>query len=137
MVHVPYRSGGQVLNDLIAGRIAFYYGPFDRGAAADPRRHGAADRGADREAHQAAAGRPDRPSSRASASTSAAPGRSIVVPAKTPQAIIEKVNADITAVVNDPGFRAKLEEQGAEFLSASPAEAQAFLVKENNLGSRW
>ena len=58
---------------------------------------------------------------------------SIVVPAKTPQAIIEKVNADITAVLNDPSFRGKLEEQGAEFLSASPAEAQAFLVKESNV----
>ena len=43
---------------------------------------------------------------------------SIVVPAKTPQAIIDKVNADIAAVINDPSFRDKLEEQGAEFMSA-------------------
>ena len=27
MVHVPYRSGGQVMNDLITGRIVFYSGP--------------------------------------------------------------------------------------------------------------
>jgi tripartite-type tricarboxylate transporter receptor subunit TctC len=57
-----------------------------------------------------------------------------VVPAKTPQEIINKINADITTVVNDPPFRNKLEEQGAEFISATPAEAQAFLVKESN---RW
>ena len=44
---------------------------------------------------------------------------SIVVPAKTPQAIIDKINADITTVINDPSFRDKLEEQGAEFMSAN------------------
>ena len=27
MVHVPYRSGGQVMSDLVTGRIVFYSGP--------------------------------------------------------------------------------------------------------------
>jgi alkylation response protein AidB-like acyl-CoA dehydrogenase len=58
---------------------------------------------------------------------------SIVVPAKTPQAIIDKINADIAAVIKDPGFRDKLEEQGAQFLSVNAKDAQDFLVKESKL----
>jgi tripartite-type tricarboxylate transporter receptor subunit TctC len=57
----------------------------------------------------------------------------IVVPAKTPSAIVGKINADIAAILKDPSFRDKLEEQGAQFLSVNPQEAQAFLVKESRL----
>ena len=133
MVHVPYRSGGQVLNDLIAGRIIFYTGPSTEVL---PQIRAGALRPIAVLTEKRTRQLPQVP-------TAAEQGfgkylgsswSSIVVPAKTPQAIIEKVNADITAVINDPDFRGKLEEQGAEFLSASPAEAQAFLVKESN---RW
>ena len=58
---------------------------------------------------------------------------SIVVPAKTPQAIIDKLNADIAAIIKDPSFRDALEEQGAQFMTVTANEAQAFLVKESNL----
>jgi tripartite-type tricarboxylate transporter receptor subunit TctC len=58
---------------------------------------------------------------------------SIVVPAKTPQAIIDKVNADIAAIIKDPSFRDKLEEQGAQFMSVNAKQAQDFLVKEMKL----
>ena len=58
---------------------------------------------------------------------------SIVIPAKTPNEVVEKIGADIAVAVNDPVFRAKLEEQGAEFLSVTPAQAQQFLVKEDKL----
>ena len=56
-----------------------------------------------------------------------------MVPAKTPQAIIDKISADIATIIKDPAFSAKMEEQGAEFVGATPAAAQAFLVKEDNL----
>jgi tripartite-type tricarboxylate transporter receptor subunit TctC len=132
MVHVPYRSGGQVFADLITGRIAFYTGPSTEVMP------------------QIAAGKvraiavltvqrmkqlPDVP-------TSAEQGfgkyigsswSSMVVPAKTPDAVVEKIGKDIAAAVDDPAFRAKLEEQGAQFLSATPAQAQQFLVNEDKL----
>ena len=132
MVHVPYRSGGQVLNDLIAGRIVFYTGPSTE--VLPQIRAGALRPIAVLTEH--------RTKALPQVATAVEQGfgkylgsswSSIVVPAKTPQAIIEKVNADITAVINDPGFRGKLEEQGAEFLSATPDEAQDFLVKESKL----
>ena len=57
----------------------------------------------------------------------------MVVPAKTPDAVVEKIGKDIATAVGDPAFRAKLEEQGAQFLSATPAQAQQFLANEDKL----
>ena len=133
MVHVPYRSGGQVLNDLIAGRIVFYTGPSTEVL---PQIRAGALRPIAVLTEKRTKPLPQVPTAveQGFGKYLGSSWSSIVVPAKTPQAIIEKVNADITAVINDPDFRGKLEEQGAEFLSASPAEAQAFLVKESN---RW
>ena len=131
-VHVPYRSGGQVMSDLISGRITFYSSPSTEVLP------------------QIAAGtlRPiavlseTRMKQLANVPTSVEQGfkkyvgsswSSIVVPAKTPQAIIDRINEDIAAVIKDPSFRDKLEEQGAQFISVNPKEAQDFLVKEMNL----
>lgn len=132
MVHVPYRSGGQVMNDLITGRIVFYSGPSTEVL---PQIHAGALRPIAVLTEKRTKSLPQVPTAVEQGFDKyvASSWSSIVVPAKTPQAIIDKVNADITAVLNDQGFRGKLEEQGAEFLSASPAEAQAFLVKESNL----
>ena len=132
MVHVPYRSGGQVLNDLLAGRIVFYSGPSTEVL---PQISSGALR-------PIAVLTEKRMKQLPNVATSVEQGfpkyvgsswSSIVVPAKTPTEIVNKVNADITKVVNEPVFRAKLEEQGAEFFNATPAEAQAFLHKESGV----
>ena len=69
---------------------------------------------------------------------SASSWSSIVVPAKTPQAIIDKINADIAAIIKDPSFRDKLEEQGAEFMSASPAKKRRpSWLRKAIYGPRW
>lgn len=131
-VHVPYRSGGQVMSDLITGRILFYSGPSTEVLS------------------QIASGtlRPiavlseTRMKQLPHVPTSVEQGfknyvgsswSSIVVPVKTPQTVIDKVNRDIAEVLKDPAFRDKLEEQGAQFMTATPQQAQAFLVKESNL----
>lgn len=131
-VHVPYRSGGQVMGDLISGRILFYASPSTEVLPQV----------------QAGTLRPiavlseARIKQLADVPTSVEQGfkkyvgsswSSIVVPAKTPQAIIDKLNVDIAAVIKDPSFRDKLEDQGAQFMSVTAEEAQAFLVKEMNL----
>ena len=114
-VHVPYRSGGQVMSDLISGRILFYAAPSTEVLPQI----------------QAGTLRPLRCLSEGrmkqlpDVSTSVEQGfkkyvasswSSIVVPAKTPQAIIDKLNADIAAIIKDPSFRDALEEQGAQFI---------------------
>jgi tripartite-type tricarboxylate transporter receptor subunit TctC len=131
-VHVPYRSGGQVMADLITGRVLFYSGPSTEVLP------------------QIQSGKlkpiavlsEARMKQLSNVPTSVEQGfkkyvgsswSSIQVPAKTPQAIIDKINADVGAVVKDPSFRDKLEEQGAQFLSVTAPQAQEFIVKESNL----
>ena len=57
---------------------------------------------------------------------------SIVVSAGTPRRS-SKRSARTLQPCQRSGFRAKLEEQGAEFLGATPAQAQPFLVSEDKL----
>jgi tripartite-type tricarboxylate transporter receptor subunit TctC len=132
MVHVPYRSGGQVFADLITGRIAFYTGPSTE---VMPQIAAGKVRAIAVLTEQRMKQLPDVP-------TSAEQGfgkyigsswSSMVVPAKTPDAVVEKIGKDIATAVSDPVFRVKLEEQGAQFLSATPAQAQQFLVNEDKL----
>jgi tripartite-type tricarboxylate transporter receptor subunit TctC len=132
MVHVPYRSGGQVFSDLITGRISFYSGPSTEVL---PQIRAGTVRAVAVLTEQRTKQLPDVPTSveQGFGKYVGSSWSSIVVPAKTPNEIVEKVGSDIAAVVNDPSFRTKLEEQGAEFLRATPAEAQQFLLKEDKL----
>jgi tripartite-type tricarboxylate transporter receptor subunit TctC len=133
MVHVPYRSGGQVLNDLLGGRIVFYSGPSTEVL---PQIRAGTVRAIAVLTEKRIKQLPDVPTSseQGYGKYIGTSWSSIVVPAKTPQAIIDLVSGDIAKVVNDPSFRDKLEAQGAELLGASPTEAQDFLVKEDK---RW
>ena len=54
----------------------------------------------------------------------------IVAPAKTPQAIVDKLNAEITKVVNSPDVRAAWAKQGAVPMSMSPKEFDDYLRKD-------
>jgi tripartite-type tricarboxylate transporter receptor subunit TctC len=132
MVHVPYRSGGQVFNDLLGGRLTFYSGPTTEVL---PQIRAGKVRPIAVLSERRTKQLPDVPTSaeQGFGRYVATSWTTIVVPAKTPQEIVEKLGADIAAVINEPAFRSKLEEQGAEFVSASPAEAQAFLIKEDKL----
>jgi len=132
MVHVPYRGGGQILGDLIGGRIAFYSGPTTEML---PQIRAGTVRPIAVLSEARTKQLPDVPTSgqQGYGKYIATSWSAMVVPTNTPQAIIDKVSVDITTVLKDHVFRSKLEEQGAEFVGASPVEAQAFLVKEDKL----
>jgi tripartite-type tricarboxylate transporter receptor subunit TctC len=132
MVHVPYRSGGQVFNDLLGGRLTFYSGPTTEVL---PQIRAGTVRPIAVLSEKRTKQLPDVPTSgeQGFGKYVATSWTTIVVPAKTPQDILDKLGADIAAVTKDPAFRTKLEEQGAEFVSGGPAEAQAFLIKEDKL----
>ncbi len=50
---------------------------------------------------------------------------SLLVPAKTPDAIVEKLGREVAAVVKQPEVQRRIEEMGAEPVGNSPAEATA------------
>lgn len=54
----------------------------------------------------------------------------VLVPAKTPQPIIDLLHANIVAVLKDDNLRAKMAQQGADLIGSSPAEFRAFLEAE-------
>jgi tripartite-type tricarboxylate transporter receptor subunit TctC len=47
----------------------------------------------------------------------------LVAPAKTPKAIVQRLNAELNAALNDPGVREKLEGSG---IAATPGTPEAF-----------
>jgi tripartite-type tricarboxylate transporter receptor subunit TctC len=54
----------------------------------------------------------------------------MLAPAKTPRAIVERLNAEVTKVLAQPAVQAKLAPQGVEPLPLKPQEFDAMIVKE-------
>jgi tripartite-type tricarboxylate transporter receptor subunit TctC len=54
----------------------------------------------------------------------------VIVPAKTPKAIADKINADIVAILNEPETKERMAALSAEVVASSPAEAAAFMNSE-------
>jgi tripartite-type tricarboxylate transporter receptor subunit TctC len=113
MVHVPYRGTAQAALDLMEGRVDMQFGtiPPSIGNIRDGRLRAIGITGAVRNATL-----PDVPT----IAESGLPGyesslwQGYVMPARTPPAIIAKVNREVTAALADAGVRAALTEQGVE-----------------------
>jgi tripartite-type tricarboxylate transporter receptor subunit TctC len=113
MVHVPYRGTAQAALDLMEGRVDMQFGtiPPSIGNIRDGRLRALGITGAVRNAAL-----PDVPT----IAESGLPGyesslwQGYVMPGRTPPAIITKANREVTAVLNDPGIRMALSEQGVE-----------------------
>jgi tripartite-type tricarboxylate transporter receptor subunit TctC len=58
----------------------------------------------------------------------------LIAPAKTPPAIIEKVNADLRKIATQPDFRKRIEDIGGEVVSMSVKESNDYLNSEY---TRW
>jgi len=54
----------------------------------------------------------------------------LLAPAKTPGTIVDQLHHASVGVLQDPGVRAKIVEQGAEVVASSPAEFRAFIKDE-------
>jgi tripartite-type tricarboxylate transporter receptor subunit TctC len=58
----------------------------------------------------------------------------VLAPARTPAAIVQKLNAALNAVVGDPEVRRKLADNGVSALGGSPADLTALIRRET---ARW
>lgn len=130
LVHVPYKSAGQGVVDLVAGRLHFYAGsptevlPNIKLGKLRPLAILAGDR---------SSLLPDVPTS-----TEAGYGylqaqtwTTIVAPRGTPDKIVEKISADIRKATTQPDLRDRLTNQGAVFVGSSPQELAAFYEGEH------
>ena len=133
MVHVPYKGGAPALQDLLGGRIAAYFAtpstalPHVEAGKLIP----LATTGAKRPAYM-----PDVPT----VAESGYPGfealnwYAFVAPGKTPAPLLDRWNAEIVKVLNDPGVKDELNKHGLTPQPTTRAELTAFMKKED---AKW
>jgi tripartite-type tricarboxylate transporter receptor subunit TctC len=128
MVHVPYRGTAQATQDLIAGRIDLI---FDNITQALPHARAGSIRGLGITTAKRSASAPEfAPINETVPGFDVSSWFALFAPAKTPQAVIDKVQADAKAALADPTVRARMDALAAEPVGNSPAELGAFLQAE-------
>src|SRR5262245_1425125 len=128
MVHVPYRGGGQVMTDLIAGQVQVSF--IGLTVAMEHIRSG--------KVHALAVTTATRSDVLPDIPTVGdfVPGYEasaffgVGVPRKTPAEIIDKLNKEINAVLSDPEPKRRFAEGGGTVLVGSPADFGKFVGDE-------
>jgi tripartite-type tricarboxylate transporter receptor subunit TctC len=127
--HVPYKGSGPASVGLVGGEIQFDMQPITVGLAY-------AKEGRVRPIAVSTLVRspalPDVPTLDESGLKGFELGawQAIMVPAKTPPAIIKRLNADIMAVIMNAEVKERLLSQGAQVLGSTPEEYGAYLASE-------
>lgn len=131
VIHAPYKSGGQGVVDLIAGRLQFYAGPptevFSHIKAGKLRAIGVLD-------DKRLGVLPDVPTSveQGYSLLQMQSWSSIAVPKGTPKAIVDKISADIATALKEPGLNERLVAQGAVVVGSTPEKASEFYRSEHD-----
>jgi tripartite-type tricarboxylate transporter receptor subunit TctC len=133
ILHVPYKGSGSVRADLLAGRIQFMFEnitvmlPLVRSGQMRPLAVTSARR---------TALAPEIPT----AAEAGLPGLvlegwfALLAPARTPPAVIDVLNRQVNAALQDPTYRNRFAELGAVAIGGSPADLAAFMKGE---GDKW
>ena len=128
MVHVPYRGAAPALTDLLAGQVQLSFETIPSLIAyvrAGKLRALAVSTATRSEAL------PDVPTL-----SEFVPGYEssayfgVGVPAKTPGAIVDKLNKEINAALADPKMKAQLADLGGMILAGSPADFRSLIAEE-------
>ena len=133
MVHVPYKGQSQALTDVISGQVPFMFNSLppvlEFVKAKRLRALGIT-------AAQRFGPLPDVPTFAESGYKDLVTGSwyAVWAPAKTPEAIVTKLNADIVKVINQPDVRNRILELGGEPVGNTLAEFDAFQKAE---AARW
>jgi tripartite-type tricarboxylate transporter receptor subunit TctC len=129
IVHVPYKGGGPAITDLMGGQVTMYFSSLP-GALPFVRTGKLRALGVTSEKRAAAA--PDLPS----IAEAGLPGyafvawHALLAPTGTPQAVIDKLNAEVVRIVKNPETRSRLENQGVDVVGGTAAELAAFIREE-------
>lgn len=132
MTHVPYKGSGPAKTDLLAGRVDCM---FDNITSILPHVQAGQLRALGVTTLRSSPLFPDFPPI-----SDALPGFDVsswfglFVPARTPKAIIDKMNADIRTVLAEPGVKEKLNKLGTEVVGSSAEELGALLRAED---AKW
>lgn len=128
MVHVPYKGGAPALADLLAGQIQVLFGPL---VEVLPHIRGGKVKALGITTKKRSPLLPEVPTiAEALPGYEVALWNAILVPAKTPTDIVNKLNEAIVKVLSLPEVKARLAEQGSEPVGNSPAEFSQFIGTE-------
>lgn len=133
ITHVPYKSSGQALNDLLGGQIQVM---FDTVPSALPQIKSGKLRGIAVATEKRSAQLADVPTAR----ESGLPGYEVSTwgmiagPANLPRDVVAKLNTAIVAAVKSPDLQARFTQMGLIPLTSTPEEAAATLKADY---ARW
>lgn len=122
LTHIPYKGGGQAMTDVLGGNIPLVYTAIA----------GAISHVKSGKLHAVAVSSAQRASSLPDVPTFIENGLpdfginswvGLLAPAKTPKSIVDKLNTELNAVLNDPAVRERLNGLG---ITASPGSAEKF-----------
>ena len=133
LVHVPYKGGGPAMIALVAGEVQIV---FATAASAIPQIKANRIRGIAVTTAKRSALLPDMPS----ISEAGLPGfdannwYGIVVPVKTPRAIVNRINADVNKILAMPEIKTLLFNQGLDVAGGTPEKFAAYMKSER---TKW
>ncbi|HVG82266.1 MAG TPA: tripartite tricarboxylate transporter substrate-binding protein [Methylomirabilota bacterium] len=133
--HVPFKGGPEALNEIMAGRVDFYFVPLPpaRSLMEGGKIGALAVSGSTR-----ASALPDVPTT----IEAGYPNSNYDFwvgswfPAKTPKDIVDRLNTEIVKALQDPGVKERLGKLGADPLPMKPADFDAFVLKETDLNAQ-
>lgn len=122
MEHIPYKGGGAVLPDLIAGRVSMFFGSI---ATLKPHVDSGRLRAVGMSTSQRATAMPDVPTFKESglADYEVNGWYGLLTTGKTPRTVIERLSTALRQILNEADTRAQLLKNGLE---PTPGTAEAF-----------
>jgi tripartite-type tricarboxylate transporter receptor subunit TctC len=128
-VHVPFKGGAEAMNEVVAGRIDFFFGPLGLvlPAVREGRLTALAVNGSSR-----AAALPDVPTTREAGFADAEYPIwfGIFVPAGTPRDIVDRLHREAAKALLQPAVRDKLANLGVEPMAMTPSEFDDHVKRE-------
>jgi len=127
--HVPFRGGGPLMNDTVAGHVPLAIGtvflmpPHLKAGTVKPMAVTSAKR------HVSL---PDTPTLAETGikNFEALAYWGVIAPAKTPPELVERMSIEIQKVLKDPAVSERLAAQGMTVMGQGPAEFKSFMQKE-------
>ncbi|MBN9425355.1 MAG: tripartite tricarboxylate transporter substrate binding protein [Burkholderiales bacterium] len=129
LVHVPYKGGGAVNTDLIAGRVALTFATL---ASVAPYVQSGQLRALAMTTSSRWPGLPNVPTMKESGfkEFDLSTWIGLLAPASTPNSVVDKLHREIVKIIQIPEVRARFETQGMVPVGDSPSEFAAYLETE-------
>ena len=129
LVHIPYKGGNPALNDVIAGQIQMLFSTL---LQADTQLKAGRVRALAVTTRKRSPAAPELPTMQEAgvAGYEVAGWYGVLAPARTPRAIIDKLNAQIVRILHSPDVQNRLAADGSEAVGSTPEQFGAHIKAE-------